>query len=55
MKEITNGMRHDLEMIMCDNLKCQERGDYARCYLDIYKNCKHYERRKYGNNNKRSS
>jgi len=42
-KEITDGMKHDLEMVLCDCRTCIYRGDYARCYLDIYKFCRHYQ------------
>jgi hypothetical protein len=43
MKEITDGMKADLEKVCCSAYQCSERGDYARCYLDIYKNCIFYK------------
>ena len=43
MEKISDGMKEDLEKVVCDNYICLERGDKARCYLDIYKFCKHYE------------
>ena len=49
MTEITNGMKADLEKVVCDNLVCGERGDYGRCYLDIYKFCRRYEQPKHLN------
>jgi hypothetical protein len=32
----------DLNLVMCDNKKCKERGEYTRCYFDIYRNCQLY-------------
>lgn len=43
MHEITDGMKHDLEKVCCNNLTCEDRGEYPRCYLDIYRNCGKYE------------
>jgi len=43
MKEIDDHKKADLEKVCCDNLTCGERGDFARCYLDIYRNCPHYK------------
>ena len=30
--------------VICSNMVCEERGDRARCYLDIYRNCEIYQR-----------
>jgi hypothetical protein len=35
----------DVAAILCDNLKCREIGEYPRCYLDIYKYCRQYEKK----------
>jgi hypothetical protein len=45
-KEISDGMKADLEKVCCDNYTCSERGDRARCYLDIYRLCEKYEKPK---------
>ena len=29
--------------IMCEMLYCSERGEYPRCYLDIYRGCPFYK------------
>ena len=29
--------------IWCDNYRCPERGDFPRCYLDIFKLCRRYD------------
>jgi len=46
-KEITDGLKEDLEKVLCDNFVCMERGEYGRCYLDngnvTYKFCPIYE------------
>jgi len=44
-KEITNGMKHDLQMVLCDHKICQERGDYGRCYLHNFVLCGKYPQR----------
>jgi len=41
--KISNGMKHDLGMVFCDAQSCAERGEYPRCYLDVYRNCIHYQ------------
>ena len=41
--KITDGLKADLEKVLCDNLVCMERGDYGRCYLDIFKLCPKYK------------
>jgi len=33
-------------VIRCDNKDCPDRGDIARCYLDIYRLCKEYPDKK---------
>ena len=45
-KEISNGKKADLEKVCCNNFICQERGEYGRCYLDIYRNCPIYKAHK---------
>ena len=44
--KITNGLKEDLEKVLCDNFVCMERGEYGRCYLDNgnanFKNCDKY-------------
>ena len=32
--------------VICDLFPCHERGEYPRCYLDIYKFCPKYHNRK---------
>ena len=46
-KEITDGMKKDLEKVICDNYSCLARGDIARCYEDIYKFCQRYQNERF--------
>jgi len=32
----------DLEKVVCDDEICVYRGEYPRCYIDVYKNCRFY-------------
>ena len=41
-REINNHKKADLEMVLCENFTCVHRGDYARCYLNAYKDCPLY-------------
>lgn len=43
MKEISDKLKGELAHVLCDMQSCGERGDYPRCYLDIYKNCSFYK------------
>jgi len=45
-KEITDGKKADLEKVCCNNFICMDRGEYPRCYLDIYRNCPIYKAHK---------
>ena len=38
-KEITNGLKKDLQMVLCPQMTCLRRGDFSRCYLHIYITC----------------
>jgi len=42
-REISDGKKADLEKVACDNYSCDERGERARCYLDIYRLCPKYD------------
>jgi len=46
-KEISDGMKEDLQKVVCDNYICDSRGDVARCYLDYgdgrYRECHKYK------------
>ena len=35
------------DLIFCDFKECIERGQYIRCYFDLYKNCDIYKKRKF--------
>lgn len=42
-KEISDGLKHDLGMVVCDNPFCQERGNWTNCYLsEKYRDCGRY-------------
>jgi len=41
--KITDGLKADLEKVLCDNFVCMDRGEYGRCYLDIFKLCPIYK------------
>ena len=41
-REISDAKKADLEKVLCDDMICLERGDRARCYLHIYKECVKY-------------
>jgi hypothetical protein len=42
-KEISDGMKADLEKVICDNYNCLDRGEFPRCYLDVYRFCSKYD------------
>ena len=44
MPEISDGMKHDLGMVLCDQRGCTERSQRARCYLDIFRLCEKYRK-----------
>jgi hypothetical protein len=47
LRELTDGQKHDLAMVVCDCQPCLERGEYARCYLEThYKQCEKYKNKK---------
>ena len=37
--EITDGMRHDLKMVLCTQKGCSERSNFPRCYIERYMFC----------------
>jgi len=39
MPEITDSMKEDLGVIICPQMDCPKRGDFYRCYIDIYTCC----------------
>ena len=43
--KMEDNLKKDLEKVVCDNFACLGRGERARCYLDIFKNCAYYENR----------
>jgi len=42
-RDIDDHKKADLEKVFCDFLICEHRGDFGRCYMDIYKGCEHYQ------------
>lgn len=43
-KEITDGMKHDLGLVVCDHKFCGERGDWTNCFMsERYRDCVHYK------------
>jgi len=42
MKEISDKMKEDLSRVVCDCFTCSDRGNFARCYLNRYKDCTRY-------------
>jgi hypothetical protein len=36
------------EFVRCDDKECEERGQYPRCYFDIFVNCDNYKNNAYG-------
>ena len=45
-REIDNHKKSDLGKLLCDNLVCSERGEYGKCYLELYKDCYVYKAHK---------
>jgi len=41
-KKIPKQKNNVEQLIFCDYKNCNERGEYIRCYFDIYKNCPYY-------------
>ena len=41
-REVDDHKKADLEKVLCDNYVCGIRGDYGKCYMDIYKKCQDY-------------
>lgn len=37
---------NDDELVFCDWKECPQRGDYIKCYFDLYKDCPIYKKRK---------
>lgn len=35
------------DLVFCDFKECNERGQYIRCYFDLYKNCDIYKKREF--------
>jgi len=34
--------QRDLDLVFCDWNECKQRGEYTRCYFDLYVNCPFY-------------
>ena len=41
-KEITDGEKHDLALVVCDKFTCLGRSEFPRCYEDSFKDCPYY-------------
>jgi hypothetical protein len=51
-KDLEKVIEKNAELVWCPKKDCKERGDYIRCYFDIYENCDLYRAEHKGLNTK---